>query len=101
MRAARARGLSEPAVVRHALRNAIIPVLTTVGLLLGGLLSGAIIVEMVFSRPGIGRLLLQAVQARDFVLVQSLVFLFGAFYVLVNAAVDIGYSFLDPRIRHR
>lgn len=101
IRAARARGLPEGTVLRHALRNAILPVVTTVGLLAGGLLSGAIIVEMVFSRPGVGRLLLQAVQARDFVLAQSLVFLFGGVYVVVNTAVDVAYSLLDPRIRHR
>jgi ABC-type dipeptide/oligopeptide/nickel transport system permease component len=100
IRTARAKGLRERAiVVRHALRNAAIPVLTTVGLQIGALLSGAVIVETVFARPGIGRLLLQGVQSRDFPLVQGLIFLIATVYVVVNTLVDLLYAWLDPRIR--
>jgi len=97
---ARAKGLGDRIVVgRHALRNALIPVLTTVGLQVGALLSGAVLVETVFSRPGIGRLLLQGVQSRDFPLVQGLIFLIATVYVVVNTLVDVLYAWLDPRIR--
>lgn len=97
---ARAKGLRHRIVVgRHALRNALIPVLTTVGLQVGALLSGAVLVETVFSRPGIGRLLLQGVQSRDFPLVQGLIFLIATVYVVVNTLVDVLYAWLDPRIR--
>jgi ABC-type dipeptide/oligopeptide/nickel transport system permease component len=102
VRVVRAKGVRESRVILgHALRNALIPVLTTVGLLTGGLLSGAVIIEAVFSRPGLGRLTLQAVQARDFTEAQALVFLFGVFYVGVNTLVDIAYALIDPRIRYR
>jgi peptide/nickel transport system permease protein len=100
IRTARAKGAHEQRVILvHALRNALIPVVTTVGLQIGGLLSGAVMVETVFSRPGIGRLLIQAVQSRDFPLAQALVFLVAAFYVTVNLLVDLLYKFLDPRVR--
>jgi peptide/nickel transport system permease protein len=100
IRTARAKGLRERAIVtRHALRNAAIPVLTTVGLQIGALLSGAVLVETVFARPGIGRLLLQGVQSRDFPLVQGLIFLIATVYVVVNTLVDLLYAWLDPRIR--
>ena len=101
IRTARAKGLHETAVVvRHALKNAMIPVITTVGLQVGSLLSGAVMVESVFSRPGMGRLFLQAVTSRDFPLVQALVLLVGTFYVTMNVLVDILYAWLDPRIRY-
>jgi len=100
IRTARAKGLRESVVLtRHALKNAMIPVITTVGLQVGALLSGAVIIEMVFSRPGIGRLLLQAVQSRDFPLAQALIFLVAGVYVTVNLLVDILYGWMDPRIR--
>ena len=99
VRTAQAKGLRERAVIwRHALRNALIPVLTTVGLQVGALLSGAVLIETVFSRPGIGRLLLQGVQARDVPLVQALIFLIATVYVVVNTLVDVLYAWLDPRI---
>lgn len=102
VRVVRAKGVRESRVILgHALRNALIPVLTTVGLLIGGLLSGAVIIENVFSRPGVGRLIVQAVQARDFIEAQALVFLFGVFYVGVNTLIDIAYALVDPRVRYR
>lgn len=98
--AARAKGVPKWRVItRHALRNALIPVITTVGLQVGGLLSGAVLIETVFSRPGVGRLLVQAVQARDFPMAQALIFMIAVFYVLINLSVDLVYKFLDPRIR--
>jgi len=88
-------------VVRHALRNALIPVLTLLGLQLGGLLSGAIITETIFAWPGLGRLMFQAIQSRDYPLVQGCVLSIALTYVLVNLATDLLYSLVDPRVRHR
>jgi peptide/nickel transport system permease protein len=97
---ARQKGLREPVIVfRHALRNALIPIVTVIGLLFGQLLGGAIIVENVFARPGLGRLLVLAIQQRDIPIVQGGVLLVGLTYVLVNLAVDISYKVIDPRIR--
>lgn len=99
---ARAKGLVERrVVVVHVLRNALVPVLTIVGLQTGGLLAGAVIVESVFARPGLGRLAVTAILARDFPLAQGIVLVVAVMYVFVNVAVDVGYGLLDPRIRYR
>jgi peptide/nickel transport system permease protein len=99
---AREKGLSESVIItRHALRNALIPIVTVIGLLFGQLLGGAIIVENVFARPGLGRLLVNAIQDRDIPLVQGCVLLIGFTYLIVNLLVDISYSIIDPRIRYR
>jgi peptide/nickel transport system permease protein len=96
---ARAKGLAERRViVRHAFRNAAIPVLTIVGLQFGGLLAGAVIVETVFSRQGIGRMLVNALQSRDFPVAQGGVLFVATVYVIVNLVVDLLYGVVDPRI---
>lgn len=97
---ARAKGLSERAVIlRHALRNALIPVVTIVGLQFGNLLGGAVVIETVFARQGFGRLAITAILAKDFPLIQGVV-LFGAvIYVFVNILVDLSYALIDPRIK--
>lgn len=100
IRTARAKGLSERAVVyRHALRNAMLPVLTVLGLQFGALLAGAIVTETIFSWPGIGRLTIQAIGNRDYYLVQGCVLAIGLTYVLVNLLTDLLYSLANPRIR--
>ena len=102
VRTARAKGLSEAVVLRrHALRNALLPVLTLVGLQLGGLLGGAVITETVFSWPGVGSLLVESIHARDFPVVQGCVLLISLIYVLVNTATDLAYAWIDPRIATR
>lgn len=101
VRTARAKGLREQRVVlRHAMRNALIPVITVVGLQVGALLSGAVVTETVFARPGVGRLALQGVIERDFPLVQGFVLLAGVTYACSNLLVDLFYSLIDPRIRY-
>jgi peptide/nickel transport system permease protein len=100
IRTARAKGLSEGAVVyRHALRNAMIPVLTVLGLQFGALLAGAIVTETIFSWPGIGRLTIQAIGNRDYYLVQGCILAIGLTYVAVNFLTDLLYSVANPRIR--
>ncbi|HEX9479144.1 MAG TPA: ABC transporter permease [Methylomirabilota bacterium] len=100
VRTARAKGLgSGSVVVRHALRNALIPVVTVFGLQFGNLLAGAVIVETVFSRPGLGRLIVGGILAKDFPLVQGTVLFVAAAYVLINVVVDVAYAYVDPRIR--
>src|SRR5512146_2433064 len=100
IRTARAKGLPERTVVyRHALRNAMIPVLTVVGLQFGALLAGAIVTETIFSWPGIGRLTIQAIANRDYYLVQGCILAIGLTYVAVNFATDLLYSAVNPRIR--
>ena len=102
MRTARAKGLTRgQALRRHALRNALIPVLTIIGLQFGALLGGAVIVESVFSRPGLGRYTITAIQQRDFPQIQGIVLFAAAAYVFVNLAVDLLYAVIDPRIRYR
>lgn len=97
---ARAKGLRERIVIgRHALKNALIPVVTVLGLEVGSLLSGAVITETVFARPGIGKLIVDSIQGKDFTVVQGAVLFVASTYVLVNLVVDISYAFLDPRIR--
>ncbi|HEY3061333.1 MAG TPA: ABC transporter permease [Chloroflexota bacterium] len=99
---ARAKGLAPPFVVlRHALKNALIPAVTMLGLQLGALLGGAVVTETIFSRPGLGRLAVEGILGRDFPLVQGTVLFAAATYVLVNLAVDVSYAVLDPRIRYR
>lgn len=100
IRTARAKGLSENAVVyKHALRNALVPVLTVVGLQFGALLAGAIITETIFSWPGVGRLTIQAINRRDYYLVQGCILAIGLTYVVVNFVTDLLYSLVNPRIR--
>jgi peptide/nickel transport system permease protein len=100
IRTARAKGLSERAVVwRHALRNAWLPVVTLLGLQLGALLGGAVITEAVFSWPGVGSLLVESIQKRDYPVVQGCVLLISLAYVLVNTLTDLVYGWIDPRIR--
>jgi peptide/nickel transport system permease protein len=99
---ARAKGLAEHLVIsRHVLRNALIPVVTMVGLQFGRLLSGTVIIETVFARQGIGRVTVDAILTRDMPLVQGAVLLFAVIYVLSNLAVDVSYALIDPRIRYR
>jgi ABC-type dipeptide/oligopeptide/nickel transport system permease component len=100
IRTARAKGLSERRVVyRHALANALIPVLTILGLQFGSLLSGAVVTETVFSWPGIGRLTLSAISNRDYALVQGCILAIGLTYVAVNLLTDVAYTLANPRIR--
>lgn len=101
VRTARAKGLQDRLVVyRHALRNALIPVVTVLGLQFGALLGGAVVVETVFSRPGIGRLAVTSILSKDFQVTQGTVLMSAVFYTLVNIAVDFSYALLDPRIRY-
>lgn len=101
VRTARAKGLGETAILlRHALRNALIPVVTVVGLQAGALLGGAIITETIFALPGVGRLLVDAIFQRDFPIVQGVVLFLAVNFLLVNLLVDLTYAALDPRIRY-
>ncbi|MGB9067235.1 MAG: nickel ABC transporter permease [Candidatus Acidiferrales bacterium] len=100
VRTARAKGLSPAAVLfRHAFRNALIPILTILGLQFGTLLAGAIVTETIFSWPGIGRLAVQAIGARDYPLLQGCILLIAVTYVLVNLLTDAAYALVDPRVR--
>jgi ABC-type dipeptide/oligopeptide/nickel transport system permease component len=99
--AARARGVSSArAVVNHAFRNSLIPIVTVLGLQLGSLLTGAVITETIFSWPGVGRLLVQSIAARDYPTVQGCILVIAVIYVSVNFFVDLLYGVLDPRIRY-
>jgi ABC-type dipeptide/oligopeptide/nickel transport system permease component len=101
IRTARAKGLRHVRIVhRHALRNALIPVVTLLGLDLIVLLSGSVVTETVFSRPGIGRLLVEAVLSRDYAMLQGVVLAIAVFVVLINATIDICYALVDPRVRY-
>ncbi len=100
LRTARAKGLRERLVLfKHALANALIPLVTVVGLQFGALLSGAIITETIFAWPGIGRLVIQAINTRDYPMVQGCVLVIALGYVLVNTLVDLLYAWIDPRVR--
>jgi ABC-type dipeptide/oligopeptide/nickel transport system permease component len=100
VRTARAKGLGGfSVVVRHALKNALIPIITIFGLQFGNLLAGAVIVETVFSRPGLGRLIVGGILNKDFPLVQGVVLFVATVYVLINVLVDVAYAYADPRIR--
>lgn len=101
VRTARAKGLKEQAVlVRHALKNCLIPVITVMGGQIGGLLSGSVVVESIFSWPGIGKVSVEAISARDFPVVQATVLLSALIVVGINLLVDLSYAFVDPRIRY-
>jgi len=100
IRTARAKGLREKIVIwRHAVRNTLVPLLTTVGIILGGLLSGTFVVETIFNIPGLGSLAIQAIFARDYPVTMAIVLLFTVFYAGINLIVDLLYSAIDPRIR--
>jgi peptide/nickel transport system permease protein len=102
IRTARAKGLAQPAViVRHALRNSLVPVVTILGLQMGALMSGAVVTEQIFVVPGFGRLVVESVFTRDYPLVQGVVLITASSYVLINLLVDVSYSVLNPRIRIR
>jgi len=101
IRTARAKGVGEAAVVnRHAFRNALIPIITVVGLQMGTLLSGAVLTESVFAWPGIGRLIVEGILARDYPIVQASVLVVALAFVLVNLFIDVLYALVDPRIRY-
>ena len=101
LRTARAKGLREGTVVwKHALRNASLPIVTVLGVQVGGLLSGAVLTETIFAIPGIGRLMVQAILFRDYPLVQGIVILAASLFVFINLLVDLVYARLDPRIRY-
>jgi ABC-type dipeptide/oligopeptide/nickel transport system permease component len=100
IRTARAKGLRRRLVVyRHALRNTLVPLLTTIGIILGGLLSGTFVVETLFNIPGLGRMAIQAIFARDYPVTMAIVLLFTFFYSGINLVVDLLYGVIDPRIR--
>jgi len=101
IRTARAKGLTEGRVrLRHALKNAFIPIVTVLGIQLGRLLGGAVIVEQIFGLPGLGTLLISALTGRDYPMVQGAVLIIGLFFMTVQLAVDLSYAYLDPRIRY-
>ncbi|MBW6454956.1 MAG: ABC transporter permease [Trueperaceae bacterium] len=101
VRTAKAKGLApRRVVVRHALRNALLPIVTVVGLQLGGLLGGAVLTETVFAWPGVGRLLVDAIVARDLPLVQGSVLVVALLFILVNLAVDLSYAAINPKVRY-
>jgi peptide/nickel transport system permease protein len=100
IRTARAKGLIERLVIfRHALRNAMLPIITIVGLQLGGLLGGAILTETIFGLPGVGTAMLDSIFARDYTVLQAFVVIIALIFVTVNLIVDLSYAYLDPRIR--
>ena len=100
IRTARSKGLSERVVIfRHGLRNALIPVVTIAGLQIGTLLSGVVIIESVFTRPGLGRTIIEAIQNRDYLVIQGMLLFLVTLYIVVNLLVDITYGLLDPRLR--
>jgi ABC-type dipeptide/oligopeptide/nickel transport system permease component len=102
VRTARAKGLGEGLVIwRHAFRNTLVPLATSAGIMLGGLLSNTVVVETIFNIPGLGRLAIDSIFARDYPVAMAVVLLFTLFYALINLAVDIFYAAIDPRIRAR
>ena len=101
IRTARAKGVRERAVLmKHALRNAAVPILTVIGIGVASLLSGVVVTETVFNLPGLGRLVVEAVLARDYPVIQGLILLFSLTYIFINLTVDVLYSVFDPRIRY-
>jgi peptide/nickel transport system permease protein len=101
VRTAQAKGLAPSAVlIRHALKNAAVPIATVVGIGIALLIGGAIVTETVFALPGVGRLTVDAILRRDYPIIQGVVLMFSAAYVLINLAVDLSYMFFDPRIRY-
>jgi ABC-type dipeptide/oligopeptide/nickel transport system permease component len=102
IRTARAKGMSEALVIgRHALRNILVPLMTSAGVILGGLLSNTFVVETIFNIPGLGRIAIDAVFARDYPVAMAIVLLFTLFFIVINLAVDIAYVLIDPRLRAR
>jgi len=100
IRTARAKGLSSSAIViRHALRNSMIPIITIVALQVGNIMAGAVVIERVFTRPGLGRLVVDAIQNRDYLIVQSTLIILVVIFVAMNLLADLAYGFLDPRVR--
>jgi peptide/nickel transport system permease protein len=100
VRTARAKGLGERSVVvRHGMRNALLPVVTVIGLSLGAFLSGAILTETIFNLTGMGKTLFEAISGRDYVVVQGVTIVVAIAYLIVNLVVDVSYAYLDPRIR--
>jgi peptide/nickel transport system permease protein len=101
IRTAHAKGLSEPVVmVRHALRNAAVPIVTVIGIGIALLIGGVVVTESVYNIPGIGRLTVDAVLARDYPTIQAVILVFSVIYVLINLVIDLSYALLDPRIRY-
>jgi ABC-type dipeptide/oligopeptide/nickel transport system permease component len=101
VRTARSKGLPARIVtIRHALRNAFLPVLTILGLQFGAMLAGTVVTETVFSRPGLGRLVVNAILWKDYPLVQGIILFIATTYVVVNLIIDVCYAWLDPRIRY-
>src|SRR5262249_40616914 len=101
MQTARAKGLLPRVIlVRHPLKNAFIPVLTVLGIQLGGLLGGTVVIEQIFGLPGVGRTLLEGINARDYPVIQGTVLFLAVVFVLVNLLVDLLYAYVDPRIRY-
>ena len=101
IRTASAKGVATlPMLLRHALKNAAVPIITVIGIGVALLISGVVITESVFNIPGIGRLVVDAISRRDYPIIQGVMIIFAAIYVLINLAIDISYSFLDPRIRY-
>ena len=102
VKVARAKGLGENRVIlKHVLKNVMIPVTTIIGLNMGQLLGGSVVIEMVFARPGLGKLLIDSIYARDYLQVQGTVIVIAALFVFINLLVDLNYSLVDPRIRYR
>jgi peptide/nickel transport system permease protein len=100
--ALRAKGTSETRIwLRHILRNALVPAVTLLGVQLGALLSGAVVAETVFGRQGLGSLLVTGIQDKDYPMVQAIVLIIATAYVVINIGVDVGYAYLDPRVRTR
>lgn len=101
-RTARAKGLSERLVIaRHILRNALLPIVTTSGAAMGGLIGGAVATETAFGVPGLGNFLVQALNKRDWMVIQNLVLIYGVIFVVINLIVDLSYAWIDPRIRYQ
>jgi len=102
IRTARAKGLGERLVIgRHALRNILVPLLTSAGIILGGLISNTFVVETIFNIPGLGRIAIDSIFARDYPVAMAIVVLFTLFFILINLAVDVAYALIDPRLRTR
>ena len=101
VRTAWAKGLREKMIIlRHALKNAMIPVITVIGLWIPVLIGGTVIIEQIFALPGMGRLLLDSTQSRDYTMVSGVMLFFGIGLVVINLVVDLTYAFLDPRVRY-
>src|SRR5205823_9100439 len=98
---ARAKGLVPSAImIRHALKNAFIPIITVMGVQLGALLGGTVVIEVIFGLPGVGRLVIDAISARDYPMLQGTVLFIATMFTIVNLLVDLTYAYLDPRSRY-